>query len=385
MLLIAWLKSLFARQIAFSSSAENRQHSSLSKLPIELLLSITAYLDVSDAACLALTHQALAAKLGPLFWVSLQTTEAAYIQREIFLNRLTQDLPDFWCCQPCLRLHRKALVPPSVSLQISPLECLTRDHNVLLGSHTACGHQDMSRYALRFPHVHLAMKKHRNGGNYGIPIKSLEVTEVQTYSGNETEKKITTLFSVEPEITSDEMYLRVQHWALFPLFNPLRYEKLTFTHFCHHDFRCRSLLSNIVKAYEVARHESGILSNCRTLRCLTCSAEFEIEIRYFENGSTALVITKWLNLGPGESPRHNKWLRHMSFKELPEEDKGELKPESARRTFEQRSALSQELLTNKNEAILLTGQFYEFQQIPAYTSSYMNWIRSGDCLIKNYT
>ncbi|OCK85545.1 hypothetical protein K432DRAFT_269977, partial [Lepidopterella palustris CBS 459.81] len=261
------------------------RQSSLSRLSTELLLLITAFLDVSDAACLALTHRALAAKLRSRSWDSLRTTEAAGIQREIFLNRLAQDLPDFWCCQPCLRLHRKALVPPTVSLQRRRLQCLTEKHRILLGSHTACGHQEMSRYALIFPHVHLAMRRHRNGANYGISVESLAVTEVQTYSGDETERKMTTLLSVEPSIIFDEMYLRVKHWALFPLFNPLEREKLTFTHLCHHDFQCRPSI----------------------LHCATCSADFEVEIKYFDNGSTALVITKWLNIGSGESPKHNRW------------------------------------------------------------------------------
>jgi hypothetical protein len=158
----------------------------------------------------------------------------------------------------------------------------------------------MSSYALRFPHVHLAMKRHRNGGNYGIPVKNLAVTEVQTYSGNEIERKMVTLFSVEPSIITDEMYIRVQHWALFPLFNPLRREKLTFTHLCHHDWRNHSLLFSIIKAYEVAHYKSSIPPGCRILCCATCSAEFEVEVRYFENGRAALVITKWLNLGSGE-------------------------------------------------------------------------------------
>jgi hypothetical protein len=68
----------------------------------------------------------------------------------------------------------------------------------------------------------------------------------------------------------------------------------------------------------------------------------------------------------------------MSSIEPLEQGEGKTEPESARRNFEQHSALSMELLTNKNEAILLTGQFYMFQQNPGYTSSFMNWIQPNE-------
>ena len=371
----AWVKRVFSRQIASSASDENWQQSPLSNLSSELLLLITAFLDASDAACLALTHRALAAKLGSHSWNTLLTTDADDIQREVFLNRLAQDLPDFWCCQPCLRLHRKALVPPCVTLQGGSLHCMTRKHRILLGSHGNCGHQDMSRYALRFPHVHLAMKRHRNGGNHGIPVESLAVTEVQTYSGNETESNIITLLSVEPSIIFDEMYLRVQHWALFPLSNPPQLKKPLFIHLCNNESRCRSLFSNIMDLYEGAYHESDIPSSCRIFHCLTCSADFEVEVRYFENGSTALIITKWLNLGSGESPKHDKWLRNITFRVLLEQSEGKAESGTVRKTFEQHGTLSQEDLTTENEVLLLTEQFYNFPQIEAYISSFRNWIK----------
>ena len=55
----------------------------------------------------------------------------------------------------------------------------------------------------------------------------------------------------------------------------------------------------------------GCPSCHRMLKCVHYNIEFEIEIARLEGFHKALVITKWLNFGLGQTPLDSKWHQHL--------------------------------------------------------------------------
>lgn len=76
-----------------------------------------------------------------------------------------------------------------------------------------------------------------------------------------------------------------------------------------------SLINPIVKAYRAG--ENAPLS---TYTCGRCDTDFCIEICEYETES-ALIITKWFNLGASLSPDDPHWKRHADFADRVHTDK----------------------------------------------------------------
>jgi hypothetical protein len=185
----------------------NSEYSRFLKMPTEILLMIGEHLSPVDLACLALCSHALLQRLGTK---SLLPVSEAY--RETFLTRLTQDLPQYFFCYCCFRLHLWADIgPPGRPFQPSKiLECRYTQPEPTLGL-CVWVHPSISFYDFTFIHLQLAMRRHYYGPQYGVSLESLSFTEVMCDEGR------TTLLSVEaricPEPTS--LCLRMQHWAVF--------------------------------------------------------------------------------------------------------------------------------------------------------------------------
>jgi hypothetical protein len=167
-----------------------------------------------------------------------------------------------------------------------------------------------SVYRLRFQHLQLAMARHRQGPPCGIPLEELAVTEIQTDSDS------TVLMSVEPRIISEELYLRIQQWYVvkpgvsLEMNMHFRTEQLV----CSHLEMASGDGQRLVDC-KLSHHRSAGGQQCDPeclpsfLRCTVCDIEFETTRRELSGGQTALCITKWLNLGSGESPQDPKWRR----------------------------------------------------------------------------
>lgn len=42
-------------------------------------------------------------------------------------------------------------------------------------------------------------------------------------------------------------------------------------------------------------------------QCSKCSTEIDLDIRHMESGLAALILTKWINLGIGDTPLDPTW------------------------------------------------------------------------------
>src|SRR6266498_1469426 len=210
--MLSRVKLLFVGQ-RYPHSVARKSERNLSNLPPEILLSIIKFLPISGAASLTLCNHALLQALGTRYWRLLRYGNENENQREIFLSSLARDLPAHFFCYHCSRLHlRDKVGPPGPAFQpLNRLSCRNKHESIW-----PCflSHRCDSDYRFVFPHLHLAMKRHRRGPSHGIPLDSLSFIEVQLSDDEREEDKTTTLLSVEARISSDEFYLRIQQWAL---------------------------------------------------------------------------------------------------------------------------------------------------------------------------
>ncbi len=74
--------------------------------------------------------------------------------------------------------------------------------------------------------------------------------------------------------------------------------------------------------------------------------EFQIDVKDFKDQGTALLITKWLNLGAGLTPLDPKWRNHHAVeRQFVDEVRLGLPLGSIRSSFERQEGLSLESLT----------------------------------------
>ena len=279
-------------------------------LPDELLLSITDFLDDSDLACLSLCNRALHRMFArnprrSLFLHIAVPTE----QRKSLLLRLARDQPKLFFCHDCSRLHHVTDVGPPCDeylmfKHMRPLHCISR--SAMTPFCFKC-HSLPGLYSLKFQHVQLVMEQHRLGAGHGMALSLLSLLEVQL------NVDYTTLFSVEPKILDDKLYVRIQQWIIFsggrrPLSNNT---------WCINICSClRSHLGPVFLAdlLECTIDHSVEEATCPTchayLRCSRCSMDIRTEMKSLGPNSHGLLVTKWLCLGRGEDPNDPEWRIH---------------------------------------------------------------------------
>lgn len=197
------------------------------------------------------------------------------------------------------------------------------------------------------------MDRHRYGSRHGIALDSF--SEILIRRSNR--HMATTLTSVNARVVSDELYLRVQYW--------ISLDADDVTTLVNHDIR------EICRHFGDAVHDTDIrqLVECKTLhmdckddcptcspvlRCEFCAVEVQLDVKRFGKYN-ALVWTKWLNLGHGESPSDPTWQGHDS---CPPQRRGEwqsskvLSQPSLRTAFESVAGRTLAELTEENQRIL---------------------------------
>ncbi|KAK5721874.1 tyrosine protein phosphatase 1 [Elasticomyces elasticus] len=277
-------------------------------LPAELLLDITELLDASDAACLALVNRSLYKQLGKRF---VRAGWHISAQRKSFLLRLALDWPAFFYCYNCQHLHRVSDV-----VVYQPFWC---DPGERYGYDRAD-----APYRITFHDVQLAMMRHYLGSPYGLPLSAFSTKQVHITNSLEN----TSLFSVDAQIINNQLYLRIQEWAMFTGLDPLhessrsnnmsRLERapgIAWLSACRHiegRFRLTHLI--ICKSRHAERPNRSCLIcedqvDCRgLLECCTCNTQFKFDFRELGDDTSAVVVTKWCTLGAGLNPSEARWL-----------------------------------------------------------------------------
>ena len=324
--MLGWVKGLFAAASFLSPSHDGGQVSrpSLLGLPQELLDNIVDFLDDPDAACLSVCSKDLYRRLGVNRWQLLRLDHGHERQRNEFLARLGRDNPNLFFCHTCSYIHLVARVGPAI---------IGREHLPCIRSHSSRDIPTQSfeiygsilHYRLTSLHVQLAMARHRNGPKYGISMSSLSFTEIKWRKMY----KVWTLLSVEPRIIDNELFLRVQHWIAFDQDDQPTFERTRGPSICSHINKYAGKYEGKDTGYTTIdllqcqiQHVGGRAScpTCSALyRCIDCAVEFESDAIHLEDRKVAVIITKWLNLGNGDSPTNPNWRRHLypPFEGLP--------------------------------------------------------------------
>ena len=334
--ILALLLSLYRSTSPPATQEVVRPFPCLLDLPSEMLLHIASFLPVGSAALLALCNHSTSCILGPQYWEKLQTVPPR--EREEFLLTLERDLPAFIFCHRCAKLH---LPDDRGTGAVVRFPHERKDERPCFRADLRTGTYRYFHHAFRFEHVQMIMKRHRLGLDNNAHLQRLSMTE--TFYRPTHNYQV----SMEVRVESDELLVRAQHRLLIPTGHPIQMPKVGFAHLCRH------LQSPIRKDYlwkllhcrmDHLNNEEHPCSRCTGLKqCRSCPTEFQIDVKDFQSQGIAIVITRWLDLGRGESPVDPKWGSHLwySGKGLsPYEGRFEFAAGSLRSAFERQEQFS---------------------------------------------
>lgn len=275
----------------------------LTRLLPELLLSISDFLPPADLYCFSVCNRRLYTLLSRQINRSPPLTPN---DKFSILTRLERDTPKFFACQVCNLLHWYNGFDPS------QLPCMQRFTSLevrfcLRNQRASYPPYDDSRKEFSFLHLKLAMRRFYYGPESGISTSSLSHIQVNEHYSFSSRTEIH-LASREAEICTNPLglYLRLQDIFLFteeryltkkPFF--LCFDPLVF---CLHDPVFRRKKASFLNSLPTGSTSFGRV-------CHVCNTSSEIEFCEFDSRK-ALIITRWLNLGPGLDQQDPLWKNH---------------------------------------------------------------------------
>ncbi len=328
----------------------------LLSLPNELLDHIVNYLNTNEAGCLSLVNHSLCSTMSPSVWPELSLNRKNIDSRQEFLLALSKDHPKYFFCHTCSHLHLVINVGlprydhpypyahprcvTNASITDLPIDCFTT-------------HRLEKLYRLTFQHVQLAMLRHRHGSKYGIALSRLSTKEVQA----KPTRQAATLLSIEASVIMDTLYLRVQQWIVFNDRSLLDMESVGQLSVCSHSNHILPSASLLECKLRHHHPEPGCPMCHSLLLCTACLVEFQIELFPFGSGM-AFVLTKWLNLGHGESPTDSAWRRHLYDSRASNPVfKAADRDNGVAQYFDLAAGTPTETLTRENASIFLDGEY----------------------------
>lgn len=191
-----------------------------------------------------------------------------------------------------------------------------------------------SFYQFHFVHLHLAMRRFYFGPSFGIAAESLMYTEVTTYplhspkrsdaQMSEEEFQIchrTGLLSVDARVCpkAPSLCLRTQELAVTRRQNVLHLlREKEIVKVCMHIGTLRSnfydLIKSLIETYRRQDQDTTRLSDHG--KCDQCNTSWKLELRELEEKDICLVLTRWIDLGPGLSPEDHRWRIHLDFERI---------------------------------------------------------------------
>ncbi|KAJ5819621.1 hypothetical protein N7474_005212 [Penicillium riverlandense] len=224
------------------------------------------------------------------------------------------------------------------------------------------------------------MRRFYYGPQFGISAESLFYIEVAVHAPDPLFKNsavpVTSLMSIEARIypTAPSLCVRIQElafvkrhnvWDLFPDCEPLS--------MCGNIGPHRFL--NVLKAHIESYCSSGRASTrpADYGRCPTCNTSYKLELRELDQANICLVVTRWLDLGPGLNPNDVQWKTHVDYSRGMDGDTPDLI--DSRQRFEDDSmqaadSFSEEAAYRRNVS-LLQNQEYRRVMTPITTQ---RWI-----------
>ncbi|KAE9381282.1 hypothetical protein N431DRAFT_505699, partial [Stipitochalara longipes BDJ] len=242
----------------------------------EIILQIAEFLPTTSSASFALCSKRLAAQLGNRVWNLLINLESE--DRIHFLSILSRYLPRHHACHGCIRLHLSNSIPHPANFNAPPQpdSCIPpsvrsdfrEGGRVLISNY-------FSPYRLCFPHVQLALKRHHNGFDHGIPLSDLSHTEIQLTEGS------VFLFSVDARIASEELVVRSQEWVVSSQHPREAFLSRTHIHgVCLH-LGSKFFNDSFTSLIRCRLSHEAADENCACMglhQCPSCATEFRIDV-----------------------------------------------------------------------------------------------------------
>ncbi|PIG84241.1 F-box domain protein [Aspergillus arachidicola] len=176
---------------------------------------------------------------------------------------------------------------------------------------------------------------------------SLAYVEIQLLQNS-----ITTLVSFDVQIVrASSLCLRIQTWILAKeLPSKLVEEKWICVHISMGD---PHILEIVRAAWDSAMESSpGRRPVLDTYRCVACRLDYQIDATTCGTAGIALIVTKWLDLGPGLDPTDVRWTRHLiGSLSLRMQEMATLNSD-VRSQFERETVFPLDDLTGRNRSLL---------------------------------
>ncbi|RAL00214.1 hypothetical protein BO80DRAFT_435585 [Aspergillus ibericus CBS 121593] len=282
----------------------------LSHTPGGWLLMVLNFLAPADIICFSLCSRTLKYSTTGLYHLTPVRDRSLALS---VLTRLARDIPQRFCCHYCAKLHRITDVhhpasarnhdPQCPDLGVLYRNCLLPSLRWLVMAHCLPSLYD-------FHHWHLVAVLQNHHGGSGINPKSLAYTEVVDYP---REPARTTLSSVEGRVCTPGVHqmpsfvLQIQQWILFHDRNIVSDGHLNVPDtvlelqcICREQtLGTKAIVDEIQSAIRQQGFGSKKPSTTEYMRCSPCRVEFQIALRDCGKDGTAVVVTKWLDLGAG--------------------------------------------------------------------------------------
>lgn len=265
-----------------SSQAPRSATETLQVLPPELWYMVKSYLPVSDVASLAFSCKLMKHYFG-YTWATMEERDELP-----FLQYMDKELPEYRLC------HK------------FPMFRLRQDHAIK-------GPLAITPWTIQqfWPAVQLAMRAHRYGENYGIPLSF--------FTQEATKADVTT--STEAIIVEDHFLLKTQITSALHESSLARLQETGrqydinlegIPHCIHHG---TSL--NLPSIAREAWFRLSAPKFSKTLSCETCASDWSLDVTQ-EGEMRVLRVTRWTDCGDGISPLESpEWLRLVSLTRSP--------------------------------------------------------------------
>ena len=284
----------------------------LEMLPHELIIYMAQFLPLSSTVLFTLSCRAACAILGTRYWTSLRA-EDQHQQHIDFLSQLSKDLPpDYVPCYHCRVLHL-CTIRYSEHLPTRPLYQydVTQCHKAeVLGKVSKYIHEDF-----QFRTFQMAMKKYRLGLDHELWLECL----CRQSTTCTIMQKFPSEFKADARIVDSSLLFRSQRVILIPPGLTIRnLDRCSFDICPHIRLVAHGAEANLPEtAGCTMNHQHGLQRCVRRsgiVPCIACPTEYELSLEECRGFGVAAIITKWMDLGEGQTILDPRWLSHLSNK-----------------------------------------------------------------------
>jgi len=286
------------------------ENSVLGRFPPEIIIRIAEWLPTASAASFVFSCNAIKSILGTQYWEALNTYDGQ-LELPMFLTLLERDLPDYIFCYHCMVLHTGRLGRPAGVRESLPPQprykggsCFVED---LIG-----GPFFYIYRGFRSGHFRMAMKQYRLGLDFKFYLGIFARETCHTSCFCQLQQQ----FRAKAKIRGGCFLLRLQQVVLLPLDRGLTRIQSAKIKVCPHFDRVGEdpNLSLPEDASCELAHQCNAKQCLRSSglkQCDNCPLEYRIDLQECGELGTAVIITKWLDLGEGRTFLDPKWYSHF--------------------------------------------------------------------------